>query len=109
MMDIKSIADEIEKKIRELETGRMIIRDRAEQKANAIACYDRALAIKIITLKNEKLPLSIVDKVARGECWKEKLEMEKAEGMYRAATSGIDSLCAELNGWQSIFRHLSHV
>ena len=107
-MDIKSIADEIEKKIRELESGRKIIGQRAEKKAEAIANYDKALAIKIITLKNEGTPLSIVDKIARGECWQEKLEMEKAEGMYRAAVSGMDSLAAELNGWQSIYRHLSH-
>jgi len=108
-MDIKNIADEIEKKIRELELGRKIIGERAEKKAIAIAGYDKALAIKIITLKNEGTPLSIVDKIARGECWQEKLEMEKAEGMYRAATSNIQSICAELSGWQSIFRFLDKI
>ena len=34
---------------------------------------------------------------------------EQAEGLYRAAVSGMSSLEAELNGYQSLFRYLDNV
>ena len=108
-MEIKDIASEIEKKIRELEAGRKIIGQRAEAKAIAIAEYDKVLAIEILKLRMDGTPISIIEKIAKGNCWEARLELEKAEGMYKAATSGMSSLETEVCAWQSIFRHLDNL
>jgi len=106
-MDIYSVANEIEKKIRQLETGRKIIAERAEQKATAIANYDRVMAVTILRLRESgDVPVTLIDKVARGECFEQRLAMELAEGMYKSAISGIDSIRAELSGYQSIFKFM---
>ena len=120
-MDIIQVSNEIKKRIKQLEEGRKILKERAEVKAEKIAEYDKIMAITILKLKNGELvkiddthvsgtmPVSIIDKVARGVCWKEKLEMEKADGMYRAAVSGISSLETEMSGLQTIFKYMKEI
>lgn len=120
-MEITEISNEIKKRIDMLSKSRKILSERAENKALAVSNYDKALAVTIIDIKNKtsitfegeeisvnKLPANLLEKIAKGMCWKEKLEMEKAEGLYKAAVSGISSLESELNGYQSIFRYLKH-
>lgn len=107
-MELLQIAKEIKKRIDMLAEGRKLIKMRAENKANAIANYDKALAKKILLLKESGMAVTIIDKVARGECWQEKLDMELADGLYRSAVSGMDSISCELNGLQSLFRHLDN-
>jgi len=118
MNDVINISNEIEKKIKLLERMRVEIRERAESRAITMAEYDKQLAITIIRLKNNnieewegeemiKLPATIIEKTAKGICWKAKLEMEKADALYKSLISNINSVQAELNGFQSINRHLS--
>ena len=54
-----------------------------------------------------KLPATIIEKTAKGICWQARLDMEKADALYKSLISNIDSVQAELNGFQSINRHLS--
>ena len=117
MIDVKRVADEIEGKINELGRGRADLAWRAEKKAAAIAEYDKRVSMVLMGLKNGKSymldgeeikdpPASYSERLARGICWKEKYEAEKAEAEYKNSTVGMDSLMAELNGWQSINRYL---
>lgn len=117
-LDVITISDAIQDKIKLLEKMRKELRVRAENKANTSAEYEKAIAITLIGLKNSKQylidgeaiqnpPASIMDKLARGICYKEKLEMEKADGLYKSLISNMHCVQAELNGWQSINRHLS--
>ena len=117
-MDIINISNEIEKKIKLLEKMRVEIKERAENKAKTIAEYDKQLAVTIIKLKNNnigewegeeliKLPATIIEKTAKGICWQARLDMEKADALYKSLISNINSVQAELNGYQSINRHLS--
>jgi hypothetical protein len=118
-MELIEIGQAIKKKIALLEKMRIEIRDRAEKKAIEAAAYDRAIAITIIRLRNGqiyeldgetidgiKLPANLLEKIAKGICWKERLEADKAEAFYKSLISNIDSVQAELNGYQSINRHL---
>jgi hypothetical protein len=116
-MEVYKVSEAIESKIKLLEKMRVEIRDRALQKAESAALYDKAMAITIIRLKNgEEMELdgqyiknpigTIIDKIARGICWKEKLECDKAEALYKSLISNIDSVMAEMNAYQSINRYL---
>lgn len=117
MTDILSVSKAIKDKITLLESCRGTIRENGNKKAKAISDYDKALAITLIKLKNgEELmiediaikdpPASTSEKIAKGACWQERLAMETADALYKANLSSMESLKAELNGWQSIFRYL---
>lgn len=119
-MDIVQVSTEIQKRISALEKARKLLQERADKKAEAIAEYEKWLATTIVALQNgeefdfngvkiSNPPATTTEKIARGICWNYKLEMEKAEGLYKVAVVGIQSLQAELNGWQSIFRTLEEV
>lgn len=115
--DVLLIAHEIEAKIKEIDQARKLLGKRAKRKSEAISEYDKQLAITIIKIKNGevmefegklllKLPAVTYEKIARGICWKEKLELETAEALYKNVIVTLQALQAELNGYQSIFRYL---
>lgn len=118
-MEIIEIAKQISNRIILLSKGRILIRDRAKAKADAVSSYEKTLAITMLKLRNgaipefegqkiETLPVTLIEKIAKGICWKEKMNCELAIDEYKAAVIGMDSLKAELNGYQSINRHLDN-
>jgi len=118
-MEIVEISQRITEKIELLEKGRKLILERAQRKAKAVANYEKALAITIAKLKAnaiddiygtkiDNLPATLIEKVARGLVYSEKLEIEIAESEYKAAIVGMSAIQAELNGLQSVNRYLDH-
>jgi len=116
-MEIVQVARKIEEKIKTLELGREVLKERAEEKARAISNYDKQIAITLIRLKNGaefeldghkvKDPLATVsEKIAKGICYQERLDQELAEATYKNAIVGMQAISSELNAYQSIFRHL---
>lgn len=114
MIDIRS---NIENRINVLSKMRVEIKSRIEKKAYTLSQYDKKLAITIIQLRHGKeLELdgekihapqaNLIPKIAAGICWEEKLEADKAEADYKSLISNIQCVQAELNGYQSIFRHM---
>ncbi len=116
-MEVVEVSKQIEKRIELLAIARKELAERASLKAVTIAEYDKALTITLIKLREgveqefeghkiKGVPATIMEKLAKGMCWQERLAMEKANAGYGVAVSGMNSLQAELNGWQSIYRHL---
>ena len=104
-------------KISELSIERGKIYDLATAKAKAISKYDRSLALTMIKLKNglikefEGIVIGILTAgdrkiLAEGMVWQECLDKEAADGMYKACLSNIEAIKAELNGLQSMNKHL---
>jgi hypothetical protein len=117
---ILDVANEIRIKINAIKDLRSKCKEYADNKANKTAIYDKQMAVTIIQLKNGKEfqfeneiikePVNtLIDKIARGICWKDKLEMDKAEGEWRALLSNIECAQTELMGLQSIFKYLDKV
>lgn len=105
--DVVEVANNISKKITLLEEGRKQLQDKAEKRANAISAYDLALMKSIIQLKaDDKYPTTLIEKIAKGECYKERAEMELREAEYKLTVTKMDAIRAELNGWQSISKYL---
>lgn len=118
-MEVIQIAKQMEDKIKLLEVGRKALGERAKNRAEAIANYEKVLAITIIKLRNgveleldsnkiKDPPTTIIEKISRGICWKESLEKDKTEAEYRNAIAGMKAIEAELNGFQSINRYLDN-
>lgn len=119
-MEILEISQKIIDLAEELGRAKKSIKDRVTDKAETKARYDQVLATTIIKLKNEtitefegdkfdKISVTNIETVAKGICWKEKLAFEKAEGLYKSAITYIEATTTQLQGYQSIFRHLDNV
>jgi hypothetical protein len=116
-LDILTTSEKIEEKIKLLEQGRALLQKRAIDKANAIAEYDKQITITILKLRNGETiefddkeivnpPVTIIEKIAKGICYKYLIKKDLAESQYRNAVIGMDSIKAEMNGYQSINRFL---
>jgi len=117
-MELTQIAAAMEQLIQRMSEGvGRKLKEAAERKAKGIAEYDKTIAITLIRLRAGEVfeleghmikdpPVSIMEKLAKGICWKECLEMERAEALYKNAVIWQETTCAQLNGYQSIFRHL---
>jgi len=120
MKDVIEVATEIHSKIHLLAKGRALLQERAEAKAKAIGEYYKAkakvamqlrqgVAFKLDGVNIKDPPISNVETLTRGICWREKIARDLAESEYTNAIKGLDSIKAELNGLQSVFKHLEGV
>jgi len=119
-MEVMTVANQINERIKRLEELCTQIDDFGEEKANAIANYDVSLAVaeakllrgKIDQIEGEalpeKIPATVTKDIAKGLCREERFKLENATNKYKGLLTKIEALEASLNGKQSIFRHLSH-
>ncbi len=106
-METFEIASRIEAIVKEIGKFRKQIESKGTERAKAISNYDMRLGIAIITLKDEgKFPATLIEKIARKVCAPDKERLELAESGYKACISNLTALMAQLNGYQSIYRHL---
>lgn len=107
-MEVIEVAKRIEGIISEIGKCRRQIETKGIARAKAMSNYDMRIQIAIVTLREEgKFPATLIDRIARGICAKDKEDMEIAESNYKACISNLNALMAQLNGYQSIYRHLS--
>lgn len=107
-METVHVASKINQKIVALDGLKDSLEGLAHEKAMSACIYEESLSKAILRLKEEH-PTSILEKIARGECSSQKFNMDVAEGRYKNALKIIDLTEAQLNGYQSINRHLSEV
>jgi hypothetical protein len=107
-MDALKIAQQIYKKINELEELKSGLKSAIAESVNAEVEYEKSLAVEIVKLR-EVHPVSILEKVAKGNLWEKSLEAKMKEGIVKALESNIRSTQAQLNGLQTIYRHFEEV
>ena len=120
MSDVINVAQKIESITQEIDRARKNLPLRAQEKSAHIGAYEKKIALVMMGLKNGKEykledqsvrdPVNtIIEKIARGICWKEKMNMDLAESNYKVAMKNLDALESVLQGYQSINRHLERV
>jgi len=110
MQELKDVSTIIANLIQEIGKCRREIEAKGTARAKAISNYDKRMRIAIVTLKDEgKFPATLIEKIAKGVCAPEIEEREIAESGYRACISNLEALKAQLNGYQSIYKHLDSV
>ena len=77
-------------------------------KAEAMRVYDKAIAVKELKLKNDGMAIGLINHQAKGDASQLMCEMIVAQESLKAHWQRITYLLAQLNGWQSIYRHLTH-
>ena len=106
-MELIKVAQAIQGLIQEIGKCRREIESKGKERARAISNYDMRLGIAIVTLKEEgKFPATLIEKIAKKICAKDREDLELAESGYKACISNLEALKAQLNGYQSIYRHL---
>lgn len=109
-MDGIKVKDCIEKIIADIGDYRRSIETKGNARALAISNYDKQLKIAIVVLKDEgKFPATLIEKIAKGVCSDHRLTLELAEVGYKAVISNLEALKAQLNGYQSIYKHLDSI
>lgn len=106
----KPIREIIEKLVAEIGHCRREIETKGNARAKAISNYDKQLKIAIVVLREEgKFPATLIEKIAKGVCCDHREQLELAEVGYKACISNLEALKAQLNGYQSIYKHLDSV
>ncbi len=106
-MEIIEVKDCIERIIAEIGKSRREIEAKGLEKARTLALYDVRLGGAIQVLREEgKFPATLIEKIAKKICGDDRKAMEEADILYKACISNLEALKAQLNGYQSIFRHL---
>ena len=116
-MELIKAREQIQKYIDLIDKIKNSIKERGHAKAEKIATYEREIAKHCILLKNgeelildglriSKPPASTTEKIARGICWQFKLEADAAEADYKSAIVNLEATMAQLNGAQSVYKHL---
>ncbi len=77
-------------------------------KAEGMRLYDKAIAVKELKLKNDGMAIGLINHQAKGDASQLMCEMIVAQESLKAHWQRITYLLAQLNGWQSIYRHLTH-
>lgn len=120
MTETFELARGIVDKIKELDSLVQKMPELARNKTVSESEYEKTLAKTIVSLKNggeheingEKVknpPVTILEKIAKGICWQEKLQMDKDDQLYRICNVRIEVTKSQLNAYQSLNRHLSEV
>jgi len=107
----------LQEKIKELEIARAKIFSCAEEKAMAMSKYDKELCLNTLRIKEGLItefegvkinnpPATLIPLIAKGITYAECYKKELTEANYKGLISFIDAIKAELNGIQSLNKHL---
>jgi hypothetical protein len=102
---ILQISQQINDKIKELETLKEQLKFTAIKEAE----YSLALAKVMLRLKSEGMPITLIKEVGKGECWKEQMEKDTEKASYDITKEKVDIVKAQLNGYQTIHKHLEEI
>jgi translation elongation factor EF-Ts len=111
MSESVETATKIQAKINALDTFRGMLNKFVANKELSIAtvAYEKAKGIVTESLKHDGHPVSIIESMAKGRCAELKGDVTHAEIKYKAIILNIQILQSQLNGYQSINRHLANV
>jgi len=120
MLEVTETAEKIQDSINKLQLYSGKLKEVAQKRAVAISEYDKQVAKIIMTLKNggevefegeviTKPAATIMDKLTKGICWRERLEMEKADSAYKNCLTIIKVEQSVLQGYQSINKFLGNL
>lgn len=92
-----------------LDAGSKKVFELARGKAEAERIYRSALAQVIFRMRDEKIPIGIINDLARGEVADLKFERDLAAETYKASLSSLEALKVEVSAIQTIVRWQSEV
>lgn len=108
MPDLVDVSKKIEHIILKLKEEGHRSEELIRNKADAVRTHEKGLGVETARLKSEGTPATLIDRLARDRCADLHHAVIIAEESLKAHYVRIQILQSQLNGYQSIFRHLSH-
>lgn len=99
------ISRQINDKIQELET----LKNDLVFNASLEAEYQLKLAKVILRMKTEFIPTTIIKDLAKGECYQEQINKDAEKARYDIVKEKVDIVKSQLNGYQTIHKHLEEI
>ena len=120
MLSMIDIANKILEKIKLMERERPKLDTLAREKAIKAAEYDKDIAIcimkmnagKAMELEGETIKdpaKSMMEKLAKGLCWQQRMDADVAEANYKSQVQKLDCVKTEQYGYQGINKHLTEI
>ncbi len=78
------------------------------KEAEAMREYDKEIALRELAHKSAGMPVTLIGHQAKGDASDKLYEMIVAQKTLKAHWQRLAYLLAQLNGYQSIYRHLTH-
>ncbi|KKL21733.1 hypothetical protein LCGC14_2442480 [marine sediment metagenome] len=108
MLEAVRVAEDIMKAINAIKVEGKQSYALLEAKAMAMANYDKELAVAMARLKGEGMPVSVIEKTAKGSVSDALCKKILCEEILRAHYCRLENLRAQLNGLQSVNRFLEY-
>ncbi len=107
-MEAVSVARQIEAVIEALKLEGQKSQELIMAEATAMKNYDKAIAKRELIHKADGMAVTLIPHQAKGDAHELLYDKIVAEKTLKAHWERFKYLEAQLNGWQSIYRHLTH-
>ena len=108
-MELHKLTHELHQSSKRLSQGANEIFTAAKEKAEAEQKYRVALAKEIMRLKEEKMPATLINDVARGNCADLKYERDLAEVKWQSCKQSLESITSQASALQTILKYHSEL
>ncbi|QDI90228.1 hypothetical protein EPH95_02780 [Salicibibacter halophilus] len=108
-MEFQSITKEMYTTSQRIDKASKEVFKLAKERAEAERSYRIALHQEIIHLRNEGMPASLINDVARGRCADLKFERDSALEMHRSALAALESIQVQGSLLQTISRNQEYM
>lgn len=108
-MELVDITKELYEGSKRLERSSQEIFLLAKEMAEAERDYRTALAVEKVRLRTEKMAISLINDVARGNLGDLRFKRDLSKEKYIAGRDSIRAIIAQLNALQSILRVQSNI
>ncbi len=106
MSEVLRIAKQIETVIDTIKAEGQRSESLIQAKAESMRVYDKTIAVTSATLRASGMSVTLIKDQAKGDASQLLCEMVAAQETLRAHFARLEYLKAQLNGYQSINRHL---
>ncbi|KJS84996.1 MAG: hypothetical protein JM58_09525 [Peptococcaceae bacterium BICA1-8] len=86
-----------------------VLWEKARAKALSEMEYRKALQVEILLLKENKMAVTLISDIARGECAELKYKRDLAEAEYKVAVASLSALETSISSLQSILRYQTDI
>lgn len=93
----------------QIQQGVKSLYDQARAYAEAEQEYRMQLAREIMKLRDEKLPVTVINDVARGNLANLKYKRDLAELTYKTSRDMLNALQGQLSGLQTLYRRQEEI
>lgn len=103
-LDMVNIAQEIYTAAKRLQKSGDKLFTLAREYAEAEQKYRQALGMELMNLRDQKVPVTLIGDVARGNLSKLKFNRDMAEYKYKAGRDKAQALQAEISALQTLYK-----